>query len=53
MDNPSGILIHSFRIPVPGVQKKVIYHFSDIHLTLWDSLSDPEEIQKANEDTEG
>ena len=53
MDNTSGILIRSFRIPIPGVQKKVIYHFSDIHLTLWDSLSDPEEIRKANEGVEG
>ena len=53
MNNTSGILIRSFRIPIPGVQKKVIYHFSDIHLTLWDSLSDPEEIRKANEGVEG
>lgn len=53
MDIPSGILLHAFRIPVPGVQKKVIYHFSDIHLTLWDSLSGPEEVRKAKEGVEG
>ena len=53
MENNSGIILHSFRIPVAGVKKKVIYHFSDIHLTLSDSLSDPEEIRRAQECTEG
>lgn len=29
----NGILIHSFRIPAKNVKKKIIYHFSDVHLT--------------------
>ena len=46
---PSGILLHNFTIPAPGVPKTVIYHFSDVHLTTHDSLSDDAERAKSME----
>ena len=48
-----SILIHDYKIPVPGIRKKVIWHFSDIHLSEYDSLSTPEEILRAKESAEG
>ena len=48
-----SILIHDYKIPVPGIRKKVIWHFSDIHLSEYDALSTPEEILRAKESAEG
>ena len=28
----TGIILHEYKISVPGIRKKVLYHFSDIHL---------------------
>ena len=47
------ILIHDYKIPVPGIRKKVIWHFSDVHLTEYDALSTPEEVLRAKESAEG
>lgn len=44
-----GIVLHEIKLPVPGVKKKVLYQFSDVHLALHDDLSTPEEIRKAEE----
>ena len=46
-----SILIHSYKIPVKGVKKKIIYHFSDVHLTEHDSLSSEDEVRRALEGT--
>ena len=48
-----SILIHDYKIPVPGIRKKVIWHFSDVHLSEYDTLSTPEEILRAKESAEG
>ena len=48
-----SILIHDYKIPVPGIRKKVIWHFSDIHLSEYDALSTPEEVLRAKESSEG
>ena len=50
-ENNNGMLIHNYTIPVKGIKKKIIYHFSDIHLTEYDSLSDEAETVKAKEST--
>ena len=47
-----NILLHEYRIPIKGVKKKVIYHFSDTHLTEYDALSTEEEILQAQKKTE-
>lgn len=52
-DIPNSILIHDYKIPVPGIRKKVIWHFSDIHLSEYDALSTPEEVLRAKESAEG
>lgn len=44
--------IHEYVIPFKGIRKKQIYHFSDSHLTEYDSLSSEEEIAKAKKMTE-
>jgi len=44
---PEGMVIHSHKIPIRGIRKKVIYHFSDVHLSVQDSLSATEENQQA------
>ena len=51
MDN--SILIHDYKIPVPRIRKKVIWHFSDIHLSEYDALSAEEEVLRAKEAAEG
>ena len=38
-----SLQLHEFTIPCPGVKKKVIYHFSDLHLAVVDPNSSPEE----------
>ena len=48
-----SILIHDYKIPVPGIRKKVIWHFSDIHLSEYDALSTEEEVLRAKEASEG
>lgn len=45
-------MITEYKIVCKGIKKKVIYHFSDSHLTEYDSLSTPEEIEKAKSATE-
>ena len=47
----NGMLIHNYILPVNGIKKKIIYHFSDVHLTEYDSLSDEAETVKAKEST--
>lgn len=47
------LTVERFEIPVPGVAKKTICHFSDVHLTAYDELSTPEEKEKALQDTQG
>ena len=44
---PEGMVIHSHKISAAGIPKKVIYHFSDVHLAVQDDLSTPEENQRA------
>lgn len=39
-----NLFIHEFTIPFPGVSKKVLYHFSDMHLAIADDHSTPEEV---------
>ena len=53
MQIPQGVLVHSYQIPAKGIGKKVIYHFSDIHLSVQDALSTPEEAEKARKASEG
>lgn len=45
--NTDGILIHEYKIPVKNVKKKILYHFSDVHLTESDRLSSPDEVSRA------
>lgn len=42
-----SLQVHEFAIPFPGVEKKVIYHFSDLHLAMIDPNSSPEEQEAA------
>lgn len=44
MDN---VLLQEYIIPFKGIKKKIIYHFSDSHLTTFDEISDSTEIEKA------
>ena len=39
----AGMLVHNYNVNVKGIAKKVIYHFSDIHLSEYDSFSDEQE----------
>lgn len=48
----SGIVLHEYEIKIKGVKKKVVYHFSDVHITESDSLCSEAEIEKLKEDTE-
>lgn len=49
MDN---ILLHEYQIKLEGVKKKTIYHFSDTHLTEYDTLSTEAETEQAKKATE-
>lgn len=51
MNIPEGILVHNFKIPIPGVRKKILWHFSDVHLALHDALSSPAEAERAEKST--
>jgi len=46
-----SILVHTYEIPVKGVKKKILYHFSDLHLTQYDEMSDKAEIEEAKAQT--
>lgn len=48
-----SIQINAFSIPCPGVQKKVIYHFSDLHLALVDPTESPEQQAAAQDKARG
>ena len=50
---PGGIVVRSYRIPVPGIRKKILYHFSDCHLSVYDGLCTPEERQRAEQGIAG
>ena len=45
-------MIQEYRIPIQGVSRKTICHFSDVHLAEYDGLSAPEEIARAKKRTE-
>lgn len=45
--------IHSYSIPIPGVKKKTIFHFSDSHLTAFDALSNEDEVAYAQKQIMG
>lgn len=45
------ILVHEHIIPIKGVKKKTVYHFSDSHLTEFDEFSDQAETEKAQKQT--
>ena len=47
------LTITRYEIPVKGVKKKTICHFSDVHLTAYDELSTPEEKEHAIQQTQG
>ena len=49
MDN---ILLHEYHIPVKGIKRKTIYHFSDTHLAEFDELSTEKEIAGSKKTTE-
>ena len=46
---PDSIVLHNFKIEREDIKRKVIYHFSDVHLTEYDELSSESEINKAKE----
>ncbi|MBQ7338767.1 MAG: metallophosphoesterase [Clostridia bacterium] len=45
------MIIHDYEIPCKGVQKKILYHFSDLHLSMADELSSDAERQAAERNT--
>ena len=45
------ILLHEYLIPAKGVKRKIVYHFSDTHLTEYDEFSSAEETEKAKKQT--
>ena len=47
----NSVLLHEYKIPAKGIKKKTIYHFSDVHLTEYDALSDENEKAKAKGET--
>ncbi len=46
------LLIQEYIIEATNVSPKIIYHFSDCHLTLWDEFSDEAETEKARKQTD-
>ena len=48
----SNIILHEYRIPVPGMRRRIIYQFSDVHLSFADQLSTPAERAAAAERTQ-
>ena len=49
----SNLIFHEYRIPIPGVSRKVIHHFSDVHLCPADEQSPLEERNFSDEKTTG
>lgn len=39
--------LHNYKIEAKGIKKKIIYQFSDVHLTEYDHLSDEKEKESA------
>ena len=48
----SGTVLHEYEIKIKGVKKKIVYHFSDVHITESDALCSEAELAKLKEDTE-
>ena len=46
------LTITRYHIPVAGVKQKTICHFSDVHLTAYDDLCTPEELEHALQQTQ-
>ena len=46
-----SVQLHEHRIPFAGVQKTVIYHFSDLHLAVTDDTSTPTEAEATEKAT--
>ena len=46
-----SLQLHEFRIPFAGVERTVIYHFSDLHLAVADGDSTPDEIAATQQAT--
>lgn len=44
--------VNTYKLKIPGVSKKVIYHFSDVHIAAFDELSKKEEKEYAIKKTE-
>lgn len=42
-----SLQLHEYIIPCPGVERKILYHFSDLHLAVADPAADPEEQAEA------
>jgi len=47
-----SLQLHEFTIPFPGVKRKVLYHFSDLHLAVAEDGSSPEELAEVRKQTE-
>ena len=52
INTQSGIIVHNYKIKISGVKKKIIYHFSDLHLTEYDSFSNEAERHTAIEQSD-
>ena len=48
-----SLSLHHFTIPAPGIKRKVIYQFSDCHLSWADADSTPEEVAAVTKATVG
>lgn len=46
-DEKNGVIVYEYRLFAKGVKRKVIYQFSDVHLTEYDELSSKEEKEFA------
>lgn len=46
-----SLQLHEFRIPFAGVERTVIYHFSDLHLAVADDDSSPDQVVAAERAT--
>ena len=46
-----SVQLHEFRIPFAGVERTVVYHFSDLHLAVADDASTPDEVAAAQKAT--
>ena len=47
--NQDSVIVRQFKIERSDVKRKVIYHFSDVHLTEQDALSDEAERKRSDE----